>query len=191
MWATPPIRNVTWMINRAHFQPPLNPLFHAWIHIIKIFIIEGGAGAPRAQKGSSQGAQTSLRMCRFYPRKWMNFDYNCLQGVAWQLHWREKCSQVFVINYYARFYCHKNTINKLTLSIKLVLGEKSPAELGVILPHEQPLVDLTGLFMEVPARYSGTRDPKDITNLDFRLENIAKIRRFPYNALVYLSECIV
>ena len=90
--------------------------------------------------------------------------------------------------YYAQFYCHKNTI---TLSIKLVVGAKSPAELGVTLPHEQPLVDLTGLFMEVPARYSGARDPKDITNLDFRLENIAKIRRFPYNALVYLSECIV
>ena len=58
----------------------------------------------------------------------------------------------------------------------------------MVLPHEQPLVDLTGLFMEVPARYSGARDPKDITNLDFRLENIAKIRQFPYSAIVYSSQ---
>lgn len=60
-----------------------------------------------------------------------------------------------------------------------VLGATSPSELGVTLPHEQPLVDLTGLFMEVPARYSGGRDPRDIANLNFQLSDIAKIRQFP------------
>jgi hypothetical protein len=69
-----------------------------------------------------------------------------------------------------------------------VVGAKSPGDLGVVLPHEQPLVDLTGLHMEVPARYSGARDPKDITNLDLRLENIGKIRQFPYSALFYLHK---
>lgn len=59
------------------------------------------------------------------------------------------------------------------------MGPKSPDELGVTLPHEQPLLDLTGLFMEVPARYAGGRDPAEIANLDFQLKNIAKIRQFP------------
>ena len=83
----------------------------------------------------------------------------------------------------AQFYCYIKEYHQY-----LVLGAKSPGELGVVLPHEQPLVDLTGLHMEVPARYSGARDPKDITNLDFRLENMAKVRQFPYDALFYLSK---
>ena len=70
-------------------------------------------------------------------------------------------------------------MSSMPLSQILVLGATSPSELGVILPHEQPLVDLTGLFMEVPPRYSGGRDPRDIANLNFQLNNIAKIRQFP------------
>ena len=67
------------------------------------------------------------------------------------------------------------------LSDMAVVGPVSPSELGVTLPHEQPLVDLTGLFMAVPTRYAGGRDPAEIAEYNFeRLENIGKIRQFPY-----------
>ena len=61
-----------------------------------------------------------------------------------------------------------------------VLGARSPSELGVTLPHEQPLLDLTGLFMAVPERYAGGRDPAEIAELNFeRLENMNTIWQFP------------
>ena len=61
-----------------------------------------------------------------------------------------------------------------------MLGPRSPSDLGVVLPHEQPLLDLTGLFMAVPPRYAGAgHAPEEIAEFDFQLKNISKIRQFP------------
>ncbi len=50
----------------------------------------------------------------------------------------------------------------------LVLGPVAPGDLGVTLPHEHLLVDFR----------KGVVKPE--RNLDFTLENIGAIRRFPY-----------
>ena len=54
-----------------------------------------------------------------------------------------------------------------------MLGPVEPAELGVTLPHEHLLLDFT----------AAKRDPcycSDIAGLEFKIENLGKIRQFPY-----------
>ncbi len=57
-----------------------------------------------------------------------------------------------------------------------VLGPiDDPQSLGVVLPHEQLLLDLSFLFKEPEYGVE-----KDIADLTFELKNLGKIRHFPY-----------
>jgi len=59
----------------------------------------------------------------------------------------------------------------------LVLGPRDPADLGVVLPHEQPLVDLRKRSIE--PRPGFLKYVGDISELEFRIENLGKIRLYP------------
>ena len=55
-------------------------------------------------------------------------------------------------------------------------GPRSPDELGMVLPHEQPMCDLTGLLKEPdPGFGSG----KPLADLSVALENLGVIRQYP------------
>ena len=65
--------------------------------------------------------------------------------------------------------------------VQTVLGWVDPGDLGITLPHEQLLLDLRKLYCK--PRYV----PADsLTNLDLRMENLWKIRQFPYSVLCNL-----
>ena len=55
-----------------------------------------------------------------------------------------------------------------------VLGLISPDELGVVLPHEHLLLDFR-LALRDP-EYDGY---SSLTDLEFKLENLGKIRQYP------------
>jgi phosphotriesterase-related protein len=57
-----------------------------------------------------------------------------------------------------------------------------PRELGVTLPHEHLLLDFTGAKMH--PRYCS---PDDVSELEFKMENLGKIRQFPYSVRRNLS----
>ena len=60
--------------------------------------------------------------------------------------------------------------------VQTVLGWVDPGVLGITLPHEQLLLDLRKLYCK--PRYG----PADsLTSLDLRLENLGKIKQFPYS----------
>lgn len=73
----------------------------------------------------------------------------------------------FIVSLYLVFFCSSFT----------VLGPRGPAKLGIILPHEQPLFDLTALYTKLRPTYK--RLIGDISKLDFQLKNLGKIRQFP------------
>ncbi|XP_064405366.1 phosphotriesterase-related protein-like [Halichondria panicea] len=66
----------------------------------------------------------------------------------------------------------------LTGKVLTVLGPRDPSELGMVLPHEQPLVDLRKLFS--PPRPAFQDLVGDISDLDLQIQNLGKIRQFPY-----------
>ena len=47
----------------------------------------------------------------------------------------------------------------------------------MVLPHEQPLVDLRGLQLSPRPGYGGRG--QDFSQLDFQLKNLGKIRQYP------------
>jgi len=57
-----------------------------------------------------------------------------------------------------------------------VCGPMDPSELGVVLPHEQPMCDLTGLLKE-PEPGFGTGKP--LADLAVTMENLGTIRQYP------------
>lgn len=66
--------------------------------------------------------------------------------------------------------------SKLSL-FNTVCGPKEPSELGVVLPHEQPMCDFTGLFQDPgPGFGSG----ESLANLNMQMSNLGKIRQYPY-----------
>ena len=67
--------------------------------------------------------------------------------------------------------------SNLPYLILLVLGPREPSELGVVLPHEQPLLDLTGLYTKPTPAYEKLIG--DISELDFQIKNLGRIRQFP------------
>jgi len=58
----------------------------------------------------------------------------------------------------------------------LVNGPVDPSQLGVVLPHEQPMCDLTGLLQE-PA--PGFGNGKPLADLPITIENHGVIRLYP------------
>lgn len=62
-----------------------------------------------------------------------------------------------------------------------VLGPIDPSDLGLTLTHEQLLLDLTGL-MKKP-EYG----PDCLSDLEFSIENLGKIRHFPYVHVLHLG----
>ena len=58
----------------------------------------------------------------------------------------------------------------------IVCGPMEPSQLGVVLPHEQPMCDLTGLLKEPDSGF-GSGEP--LTDLTMTMENLGKIRQYP------------
>ena len=57
--------------------------------------------------------------------------------------------------------------------LPIVSGLVDPSELGIVLPHEQPLVDLTQLLIE-PQYVSDC-----LADIPITMENLGKIRQYP------------
>ena len=72
---------------------------------------------------------------------------------------------------------HYDMVEILRGKVQTVLGRVDPGTLGITLTHEQLLLDLRRLFCK--PRY-GPSD-NSLTNLDIRLENLGKIKQFPYS----------
>ncbi len=70
-----------------------------------------------------------------------------------------------------------NSVLIYTITLPPVLGPRDPSELGMVLPHEQPLVDLRKLFS--PPRPAFQDLVGDISDLDLQIQNLGKIRQFP------------
>lgn len=59
----------------------------------------------------------------------------------------------------------------------VVCGLKEPDELGVVLPHEQPMCDLRRLFKKLePGFGSG----EDLADINLQMSNLGKVRQYPY-----------
>ena len=59
----------------------------------------------------------------------------------------------------------------------LVCGPKEPDELGVVLPHEQPMCDLRNLFKEPELGFGGG---ESLADLKLQICNLGKVRQYPY-----------
>ena len=62
-----------------------------------------------------------------------------------------------------------------------VLGPMEPGQLGVTLPHEHLLLDYTGATMGPGyGSSSGGCSADELAGLKLEIENLGKIRQFPY-----------
>ena len=64
-----------------------------------------------------------------------------------------------------------------------VSGPVDPSQLGVVLPHEQPMCDFTRLLLEPEP---GFGNGKPLADLSITMENLGTIRKYPKLSLQFI-----